>query len=345
MPSTPTTSDSLVRAESARGYHPLLDVRDLTVGFRPRSGESLQIVQDLSFSVHRGQATALVGESGSGKSVSMRALLRLLPANAIVGGSAVWEDKADPVELIGLPERQLRRVRGQRIGMVFQNASDSMNPTVTVRRQMTEHLLWHGICNRAEAERRAIQALGDVGIPEPERRMNMYPFQLSGGMRQRAMIAMAMVVRPALLIADEPTTAVDVTVQLQILDLLTELKRTGTAIIMITHDLGVARYFCDEVTVLYGGQVMEQAPIDQLLDDPKHPYTEGLLRSALELDDTNPMQSIPGAPPDLTERPDGCVFHPRCVHDEPPLCRRPQQLLTIGDGRRSRCWKATTYND
>jgi oligopeptide/dipeptide ABC transporter ATP-binding protein len=318
----------------------LLDVQRLNVEFARAGNTGLVAVHDLSIKVDRGGSLAIVGESGSGKSVSMRALLGLLPAHAVVTGSARWRDHDGESELIGLSSRQLERIRGRKIGMVFQNAMQALNPTVPLKRQLTEHLRWHGLCTRAEAERRAIQALGDVGIPEPERRVKMYPFQLSGGMRQRAMIAMAMVTRPDLLIADEPTTAVDVTVQKQILDLLAGLRDSGTAIVMITHDLGVARYLCEDVTVLYSGQVMEAAPLTRTLEHPQHPYTRGLLGSALELGDKSPLRPIGGNPPDIGARPRGCVFNPRCVECDGDRCLEPQELLRIDSERSARCWRA-----
>jgi oligopeptide/dipeptide ABC transporter ATP-binding protein len=217
-----------------------------------------------------------------------------------------------------------------------------MNPTLTLERQLTEHLIWHGLCTKAEARKRAIRALGDVGIPDPEKRIRTYPFQLSGGMRQRAMIAMAMVTEPALLIADEPTTAVDVTVQRQILDLLAGLKERGTGIVMITHDLGVARYFCDDAVVMYAGRVVERAPMGKLLDDPRHPYSVGLLGSGVEVGGRDlPLRPIPGSPPDLSRRPEGCPFHPRCPRAELPRCGTEQEPLTIGPSRDAACWKVT----
>lgn len=321
---------------------PLLDVRGLSVDFRTREHERLSAVQELSVAVSAGGSLAVVGESGSGKSVSMRALLGLLPANATIGGSALWSEEGDrTTELIGLGPRAFRSIRGRQIGMVFQNAMQALNPTVPLKRQLTEHLRWHAACTRAEAETRAVRALGDVGIPEPERRIRMYPFQLSGGMRQRAMIAMAMVAEPRLLIADEPTTAVDVTLQKQILDLLVDLRDRGTAIIMVTHDLGVARYLCEDVVVLYSGQVMESAGLVDAIEDPRHPYTRGLIGSALELGDPSPLRPIGGNPPDLAERPVGCAFQPRCPGAEGLRCSEVQSLVRLDDARHVRCWRAS----
>lgn len=308
----------------------LLDVTDLTVSFRRRDGAPVTVVDRVSMRLARGRAVALVGESGSGKSVAMRALLGLLPDTAIVGGTARFGEGDRTQDLIGMSDRQLRRLRGRRIGMVFQNAMDALNPTLTLERQLCEPLLWHGICDRKEASRRAVRALGDVGIAEPERRVRMYPFQLSGGMRQRAMIAVAMIARPDVLIADEPTTAVDVTVQHQILGLLSELKAAGTAVVMITHDLGVARYFCDDITVLYAGQVMEHTTMAAFDAGPRHPYSQGLLGSALDVDELSELRPIPGQPPDMAALPTGCRFQPRCAMAEDASCGVPQTLVRSG---------------
>jgi oligopeptide/dipeptide ABC transporter ATP-binding protein len=316
-----------------------LELSDLRVSFATAGKEPVRVVNGLTMSVHRGEAVAIVGESGSGKSVSMRAVLGLLPPSATVDGSVTLHSAGAAVDLLRLPERRLRAIRGARIGMVFQNAMEAMNPTVPLLRQLCEPLLWHKLCDRREAKRRAVAALGDVGIPNPERCARMYPFQLSGGMRQRAMIAMAMISRPDVLIADEPTTAVDVTVQRQILDLLAETTRTGTAVVMITHDLGVARYFCGETNVLYAGELMESGQTKDLLSAPRHPYTQGLLESALDINDSSPLKPIPGQPPDLAARPEGCSFRPRCHAAHPVECSKPQTLLIQAD-RLVRCWRA-----
>lgn len=268
---------------------PLLTIRDLTVGFALPDGVK-DVVHGLDLSLPRSGALALVGESGSGKSVSMRSILGLLPSNARVRGSAVLspQDGAE-LDLVGAGESRLQRVRGNQIGMVFQNAMEAFNPSVPLGRQLAEALLWHGACDRRTAYRRAVEALADVGIPEPERRIKMYPFQLSGGMRQRAMIAMAIIARPELIIADEPTTALDVTVQKQILDLLAELRDRGMALLMITHDLGVARYLCDDAVVLRHGQLVEEAPVEQLLTSARDPYSQSLVDAALDLGGESPQ--------------------------------------------------------
>jgi oligopeptide/dipeptide ABC transporter ATP-binding protein len=315
---------------------PLLSVRGLNVSFRQRDHSVLHVVRDLNFDVERGSALAIVGESGSGKSVTMRSIVRLLPETAEISGQALF----DGVDLLSLPPKQLRRYRGRRVGFIFQNAMVALNPTMPLERQMTEHLIWHDVCDRTEARQRAINALGDVGIPAPERRIRMYPFQLSGGMRQRAMIAMVMAARPEFIVADEPTTAVDVTVQRQILDLLKRLKDDGLSIVMITHDLGVARYFCDETLVLYAGETMERASTQRLLDSPAHPYTNGLLTSAVDIGDVGELHPIPGSPPDLAHRPVGCSFHPRCSSFAGEKCHLPQGLVEVGENRQARCWLA-----
>jgi oligopeptide/dipeptide ABC transporter ATP-binding protein len=314
---------------------PLLTVSDLTVSFRAHDSV-VRAVDRVGYSVRPGRALAIVGESGSGKTVSVRALLRLLPRTARTVGSAFFEDR----DLLSLSERGLREIRGARVGMVFQNPMNALNPTVPLARQLAEPLLWHGICGKAEAKARAVAALADVGIPEPERRVRDYPFQLSGGMRQRAMIAMAVIANPALLIADEPTTAVDVTIQRQILDLLAAYKRRGMAMIVITHDLGVARAFCDDVLVMYSGRVMERGPTTSVLNGARHPYTRGLLASTLEVGDRGtPVEPIPGTPPDLADIPAGCPFQPRCAVSEAPRCLDAQELRVVGPGREVACWR------
>ena len=269
----------------------LLSVRDLRVAFRDRAG-SLSPAAHLSADVPANGALAIVGESGSGKTVSMRALLRLLPDSAVVSGAAHF----DGTDLLGLSESDLRAVRGPGIGMVFQNAMSALNPTRTLKAQLTEHLRWHGACGRKEAVDRAIDSLDRVGIPEPHRRIRMYPFQLSGGMRQRAMIAMAIVAEPRLLIADEPTTALDVTIQRQVLDVFTKLREDGLAVIMITHDLGVARYVCDDVVVMKDGQTVETASMDQFVRHPQQPYSRRLLNAAPDVD-TADDPAFPAADP------------------------------------------------
>jgi len=315
----------------------LLEVRDLRTYFE-RPGGDIKAVDGLSYRLQRGRALGIVGESGSGKSVGVRSLLGLQPRGARIVSGEAWFGGRD---LLAMSAAQLRQVRGKDISMVFQNAMDALNPTLTLVQQISEPLLWHGICGKSEARTRAIAALDSVGIPEPERRVDMYSFQLSGGMRQRAMIAAAIVTNPSLIIADEPTTAVDVTVQRQILSLLRALKDAGSAVIMITHDLGVARYFCDDIVVMYGGKMMERASIKEFMAAPKHPYSQALLGSTLVIGDRRDrLTPIPGAPPDLSRLPAGCPFHPRCGQmQDADACREPQQLISLGAGSEAACWR------
>lgn len=262
----------------------LLDISDLVVDFSMTDGSTVHAVKGLDLQLPDQRATAVIGESGSGKSVSMRAILGLLPSNARVSGSARLElGSGETVELIGAGTHRLRRIRGREMGMVFQNAMEALNPSLTLERQLTEAILWHGLGTRQEARKRSIEALGEVGIPQPERRMRMYPFQLSGGMRQRAMIAIATITRPRLVIADEPTTALDVTVQKQILDLLAHMQDEGMTLVMITHDLGVARYLAEDGVVLRHGEVRERGAMRELLTAPEDPYTRMLLESAMDI--------------------------------------------------------------
>lgn len=267
------------------GKAPLLAIENLSVRFT-NEGETTTAVHSLSMTLEPGKAVALVGESGSGKTVSMRSILGLLPGSARVEGSARLAGR----ELLSLSPTERRRVRGNEVGMVFQNALTALNPTRTLKVQLTEHLAWHKICGPREATARAIEALRRVGIPEPDRRINMYPFQLSGGMRQRATIAMAIVTNPTVLIADEPTTALDVTVQRQVLDVLKQLRNDGLGIVMVTHDLGVARYFCDDVVVMRHGSVVEAAPVLRFVTNPRADYSRALLDASPEITTTTNAQ-------------------------------------------------------
>lgn len=279
MRSTPMTPEP----SSGGAAPPLLTVDGLRVAFAEHRRPAKEVVHGISFSLQERSSLAIVGESGSGKSVSMRGILGLLPRTARVSGSAQLHDGENTVELISARPQRIRRLLGRRVGMVFQNAMQALNPTMTLRTQLTEPLLAHRLCTRTEANDRAVQALADVGFPDPEVRINSYAFQLSGGMRQRAMIAAATIAQPDLVIADEPTTALDVTVQKQILDLLARLRDAGTTLIMITHDLGVARYLCEDALVLKDGAVRETGPTRQLLDEPSDDYTANLVSSSLEV--------------------------------------------------------------
>ncbi|MFJ3903785.1 ABC transporter ATP-binding protein [Streptomyces sp. NPDC090025] len=291
------------------GSGPLLSVRDLTVVFPTRRGP-VRAVDGLSFDVPRGRTLGIVGESGSGKSVTSMAVLGLHTA-AEVSGSVALAGR----ELIGLPERELNRLRGRRMAMVFQDPLSSLHPYYTVGEQIAEHHRVHFGSRRSVARRLAVDALAEVGIPEPRRRAGEYPHQFSGGMRQRVMIATALVCEPDLLIADEPTTALDVTVQAQILELIARVQQDrGLGVVLITHDLGVVARVAHEVLVMYGGRAAEQAPVDTLFETPAHPYTRGLLDSLPRLDDPDdaPLRAIPGSPPSLLSPAPGCAFAPRC---------------------------------
>ncbi|GHG46556.1 ABC transporter ATP-binding protein [Streptomyces griseocarneus] len=319
---------------------PLLSVRDLTVTFRTGRGP-VRAVDSLDFSVRRGQTLGIVGESGSGKSVTSMAVMGL-HTGAEVTGSITLAGQ----ELTGLAEGELNRLRGRRMAMIFQDPLSSLHPYYTVGEQIAEHHRVHFGSRRAAARRRAVEMLGEVGIPEPARRAGEYPHQFSGGMRQRVMIAMALACEPDLLIADEPTTALDVTVQAQILELIARLQQDrGLAVVMITHDLGVIARVAQEVLVMYGGRAAEQAPVDALFATPAHPYTRGLLDSLPRLDDADdaPLRAIPGSPPSLLTPAPGCAFAPRCPRAaaaapaERERCARERPGPTTAGGRLVAC--------
>ena len=289
----------------------LLEVKDLKVHFETDDG-IVHAVDGVSYSVDTGRALGIVGESGSGKSVSNLTVLGLTRAkNARFSGQVLFEGR----DLLAMPEDELRAVRGEEIAMIFQDPLTSLHPFYRVGDQLTEAVHAHHDVSKAAARDRAVEMLSLVGIPEPRTRLQAYPHEFSGGMRQRAMIAMALINEPKLLIADEPTTALDVTVQAQILELIARLQReTGTAVIMITHDLGVVAEMTDDIAVMYAGRVVEYAPTGQLFEYPQHPYTWGLLRSIPRLDSARDEELVPieGRPPSLINRPSGCHFHPRC---------------------------------
>jgi oligopeptide/dipeptide ABC transporter ATP-binding protein len=304
-----TDMAAAARTESA-SEEPTLSVRDLRVVFDTPDG-TVYPVNGVSFDVAPGETLGIVGESGSGKSVSMLGTTGLLPRGGrVVGGSATFGGR----DLVRLSDGELRSVRGGEIGMIFQDPMSSLNPVLTVGRQVREALQAHLDLDRRAAERRVAELLDTVGIPSARARMRDYPHQFSGGMRQRVMIAMALACRPRLVIADEPTTALDVTVQAQVLTLLRELVREeGASLILITHDLGVVASMCDRVAVMYGGLVMEQARVEELFDAPRHPYTWSLLRSMPRIDrPAGELLAIPGSPPPLTAPPRACPFQARC---------------------------------
>ncbi|HEX7215932.1 MAG TPA: ABC transporter ATP-binding protein [Methylomirabilota bacterium] len=304
----------------------LLDVRGLRTHFHT-SGGVIRAVDGVSWDVRKGETVALVGESGCGKSVSALSVMRLVsrPAGRIEAGEILFKGR----NLLALSEEEMRQVRGREIGMIFQEPMTSLNPVLTVGRQLTEPLEIHLNMNRAESQARAVELLSLVGIPDGARRLRQFPHQFSGGMRQRIMIAMALACNPALILADEPTTALDVTIQAQILELMKSLsRRLGVAILMITHNLGVVARYADRVNVMYAGKIVERASAREIYANPRHPYTLGLLRSVPRLDEPRraKLQPISGQPPDLSRLPAGCSFAPRCAyviercrHETPPL--------------------------
>jgi len=316
---------------------PVLEVRDLNASFFTRRGE-VRAVRDVSFSLRQGETLALVGESGSGKTATAMSILRMLPGKAqVTSGQIVFEGQ----DLLRLSQRQMSRIRGRHIGLIPQDPAASLNPLMTTGAHMTELLGVHMGMKGRVARDRAIELFGAVGIPEPERRFDAYPHQLSGGMRQRVMIALAIACHPALLLADEPTTALDPTIQAQILELIATLSREmDTATILITHNLGIVAGVCDRVAVMYGGRIVEIAPRDPLFAEPRHPYTLGLLECVPRVDRLTAglFQSIPGQPPDLLGRIPGCSFAPRCAYAT-DRCHEESPLLTPAEtDHRAACW-------
>lgn len=320
---------------------PLLSVRDLCIAFSRGGGrgEDDIAVDEVSFSLARGRTLCLVGESGCGKSVTALSLLRLLPVPParVLGGAVLFEGR----DLLTLPEEAMRRIRGNRVGMIFQDPMTSLNPVMRVGLQMTEGLRLHHGLSAAEAHAAAVAMLGRVGIPDPEARARDFPHQLSGGMRQRVMIGMALACSPALLIADEPTTALDLTVQQQILGLMRALiADSGSALLLITHDFGVVAQIADDVAVMYAGRIVEEGPARAVLNAPAHPYTLGLLRSLPGLRAPKErLDAIPGTVPDIRSRPAGCPFHPRCGKAFTRCSlERPPFFPAGPGGRQARCW-------
>tara|TARA_R110002124_G_scaffold114535_20_gene269433 strand:- start:44535 stop:46586 length:2052 start_codon:yes stop_codon:yes gene_type:complete len=322
----------------ATAAHPLLEVTHLSTTFD--SGNiSVKAVTDVSFDLYPGRVLGIVGESGSGKSVTARSVMRMLRAPGRVREGRVLLDGQD---LLALPERQMRAIRGKKIAMVFQDPQAALNPVMRVGDQIAETLLVHGMAP-ADARQRAGALLAQVGIPDVERTINQFPHEFSGGMRQRVVIAIALANNPSLLIADEPTTALDVTIQAQILRLLAQLRRElGISIIMITHDMGVVAELCDDMVVMYGGRVVEKGPVRDVFANPRHPYTAALLKAVPRLDTTgeNPLIAIPGAPPVPLRLPSGCAFHPRCSHAIAKCHAETPPLFPMGPDRESACWVA-----
>jgi peptide/nickel transport system ATP-binding protein len=327
------------RPAEASAAAPLLSVEELRTHFFTRDGV-VRAVDGVSFTVARGETLAVVGESGCGKSVTSLSILRLIasPPGRIVGGRVMFEGR----NLLELPVAEMRRIRGDAISMIFQEPMTSLNPVLTIGRQIAEVVMLHRGLPREAASRQALEALRGVHIPEPERRIRQYPHELSGGMRQRVMIAMALACEPRLLIADEPTTALDVTIQAQILDLLRELtRRTGAAIVLITHDLGVVAEMAQRVVVMYAGRKVEEARVEDLFARPRHPYTRGLLDSMPKLKATTPGQrlvEIPGTVPSLMEPIPGCTFAPRCPLAAERCRRESPPLEEKAPGHWAACW-------
>lgn len=314
----------------------LLEVKNLKTSFFTDAGE-VKAVNDVSFTLDEGKVLGIVGESGSGKSVTAYSVMQILaPTGKIVGGSVKYRGE----ELVGISEKRMKEIRGNKISIIFQDPMTSMNPTLTVGHQIEEAILLHTNRTKAQAKERAIEMLRLCNVNEPEKRVKQYPFELSGGMRQRAMIAMALACEPDILIADEPTTALDVTIQAQILDLMKSLqKELGMAIIMITHDLGVIAQLCDEVIVMYAGGICEQGTADEIFYNPRHEYTKGLMRSIPTADsDGKKLQPITGTPIDLLNMPKGCPFAPRCENALKICIHEKPERIIINEDHASTCW-------
>lgn len=317
---------------------PLLRVEDLRVEFRVATGD-VEAVSGASFEVGRDETVAVVGESGSGKTVTALAVMRLLDGGRITGGRVSW----DGSDLTALDDGAMRQIRGPEIAMIFQDPMTSLDPLYSIGDQVVEAIRLHTKMSRRAARERAAELLGQVGLPDPKSRLRSYPHQLSGGQRQRVMIAIALACSPRLLIADEPTTALDVTVEAQILELIRDLQRTyNSALLLVTHDMGVVAEMADRVVVFYAGEIVEQGTVAQVLADPQHPYTEALLEGipTPTTDRSDELTAIPGAVPSLREMPPGCRFHPRCRYAWQQCEREEPPLFDVGAGRDSRCWLA-----
>jgi len=328
---------------------PILDIQGLKVHFFTEDGEVLAI-EDVSLRAYPGETLGIVGESGSGKSVTALSILQLIPQppGRILSGKVYWvRQKGDPesrgkkVNLVELPLSELRKIRGNEISMIFQDPMTSLNPVLTIGDQIMENILLHQGVPRAQAKEKAVKLLELAGIPDPSARVDDYPFQFSGGMRQRVMIAIALASNPSLLIADEPTTSLDVTIQAQVLDLIKTLKKSfNTAVILITHDVGVIAETCERVAVMYAGYIVEYSDVYTIFKNPKHPYTIGLLGAIPDPTSARdePLTVIPGAIPNLIHPPSGCRFHPRCGHAMDICSQKIPMLEEISPGHQVRCF-------
>jgi peptide/nickel transport system ATP-binding protein len=313
----------------------ILEVKNLKTRFKTDHG-LVSVVDGIDFHIRSGETLGVVGESGCGKSVTSLSLMRLLPPNGSNEGSIRFQGK----ELLSISEKDMQKIRGNQISMIFQEPMTSLNPLHTVGKQISESIRLHMQVSRQEAKNKALNMLKAVGMPRAEGIYNEYPHQLSGGMRQRIMIAIAMACNPKLIIADEPTTALDVTIQAQILDLMRALKdKTGTSIMLITHDLGIVAEMCDRVLVMYAGQVVEETDVHTLFNNPKHPYTVGLLESIPHFDDDKEyLNTIPGTVPLPYQMPNGCRFAPRCQHAEAICHEQPPEFIELAEDHKCRCW-------
>lgn len=315
---------------------PLLQVKNLSTTFNVDAGE-VRAVNGISFNLDKGKVLGIVGESGSGKSVTAYSIMRILvEPGRITGGEILFNGE----NIVNYSEKQMRQFRGKRVSIIFQDPMTSLNPTFTIGNQLREAILLHTGRNRKQANERALEMLQLVGVNEPEKRLKQYPHELSGGMRQRVMIAMALACEPDILIADEPTTALDVTIQAQILELMKSLqKKLGMAIIMITHDLGVIADMCDEIIVMYAGRVCERGTVDEIFYNPRHEYTKGLLRSIPKLDTNHAkLEPIAGSPVDLTNMPKGCAFASRCDHCMKICLSELPEEVRVNDSHIASCW-------
>lgn len=315
----------------------LLEINNLKVSFDTFSGE-VQAVRGVNLYLDKGETLAIVGESGSGKSVTSKAIMGLIPQppGRIKDGQILFEGH----DLVKYSNKEMQRIRGKEISMIFQDPMTALNPTMKIGKQIMEGLIKHQHMAKHDARKRAVELLKLVGIPNPESRVDEYPHQFSGGMRQRVVIAIALACNPKVLIADEPTTALDVTIQAQILDLMRDLqKKTGTAIVLITHDLGVVANLADRVAVMYGGKVIETGTVDEIFYQPKHPYTWGLLSSMPKLHaKTDKLLAIPGSPPDLSDPPKGCPFAPRCPHAMKVCVGHMPEYTKVSETQKAACW-------